>query len=48
MEERRPKKLLDQVRDATLSGPRIPIVKQLGDMMVFRTAASGSRDAIRP
>ena len=48
MEEHRRKKLLDKSVMLPCPSREFPSVKWLGDMMVFHTAASGSRDAIRP
>lgn len=47
MEERHPKKLLNKPVMLSCPGREFPSVKQFGDMMVFHTAASDSRDAIR-
>jgi len=48
MEEHRLKKLLDKFVVLSCPGQEFPSVRQLGGVMVFRTAASGSRGAIRP
>jgi hypothetical protein len=48
LEKHRPKKLLDKSVMLPCPGQEFPSVRQLGGMIVFRTAASGSRGAIRP